>query len=63
MNLLHNARNKPSKFGAKYFGTYDKSSQIDFENLMLKPSLCGYINAHILLHILVNKQHLKLVLN
>ena len=52
INLLDNTSNQPSKFTAKNCvdarGTYDTSSQFSLKTLMLKPSLCDYSDAYLL---------------
>ena len=56
INLLDNTPNQPTKFRTKnwvqinydYFGTYSINSQIKFNTMMLKTSLCDYIDAYIL---------------
>ena len=55
--MLDNTTNQPSKFRTKKWietnddsgGTYSTNSQIKFKTLMLKSTLCGYIDAYILL--------------
>ena len=54
-NLLDNASNQPSKFRTKnwleinddFGGTYNPNKQIKYTKI-LKPSLCDYSDAHIL---------------
>ena len=56
INLLENILNRPSKFKTKNWveinddprGTYNTFSQIKFKTAMLKPSLCDYSDAYIL---------------
>ena len=56
INLLDNASNQPSKFRTKNWvqinykwrRTYSTNSQIEFETTILKPSLCDYNDAYIL---------------
>ena len=55
-NLIDDTSNQPSKFRTKSWveindesrGTYNVSSQIKFKATMLKPSLCDYSDAYIL---------------
>ena len=55
-NLIDDASNQPSKFGARYWveindesrGVYNVNSQIKFKTTMLKSSLCDYSDAYIL---------------
>ena len=55
-NLLNNKSNKQSKFRARNWveindearGTYSHNKQIKFKTSMLRPSLCEYSNAYIL---------------
>ena len=55
--MLDNTTNQASKFRTKKWietnddsgGTYSTNSQIKFKTLMLKSTLCGYIDAYILL--------------
>ena len=57
-NLLDSTPNQPSKFRTKNWveinddlrGTYNTSSQIKFKTLMLKSSLCDYIDAYVLVN-------------
>ena len=54
--MLDNALNQPSKFRTKNWvevndesrGRYNTSAQIKFKTVMLKSSLCDYIDAYIL---------------
>ena len=54
--MIDDASNQPSKFRTKNWveindesrGTYNVNSQIKFKTTMLKPSLCDYSNAYIL---------------
>ena len=56
MNLLDNTSNQPSKFITKNWveinyewrGIYNFNSQIKFKTTMLRPSLCDYSDAYIL---------------
>ena len=55
INLLDNTPNQPSNCRTKIWvgnddsrGTYNRNSQIKFKASMLKPSLCNYSNAYIL---------------
>ena len=56
INLLDNTSNQPSKFRAIHWveinygsrGTYNTNSQIKFNTLMLKSSLCDYSDAYII---------------
>ena len=56
-NLLNNTSNQPSKFRTKNWfeindgsrGGYNVNSQIKFKTTMLKPSLCDYSDAYILI--------------
>ena len=56
ISLLDNTPNEPSKLRTKNWveinddvrGTYNTNSQIKFETLMLKSSLCDYSDAYIL---------------
>ena len=56
INLSDNAPNKTTKFGTKNWveinddlrETYKSNSQIKFKTSMLKPSLCDYSDAYIL---------------
>ena len=56
INLLENTPNQPTKFKTKYWveinddalGMYNINSQIKFKTSMLKPSLCDYSDAYIL---------------
>ena len=56
INLLDNTPNQPSKFRTKSWveinddarGTYNSSSEIEFETSMRKSSLCDYSDAHTL---------------
>ena len=56
INLLDNTSNEPSKFRAKTLvkindesrGTYIANSQIKFKTTTLKPGLCDYSDAYIL---------------
>ena len=55
-NLIDDTSNQPSKFRTKNWveisdesrGTYNVNSQIKFKTAMLKPSLCDYSDAYIL---------------
>ena len=55
-NLLNDESNKPSKFRTKNWveinyearGTYSPNKQIKFKASMLRPSLCDYSDAYIL---------------
>ena len=55
-NLLNNESNQPSKFRTRNWveindearGTYSHNKQIEFKTLMLRSSLCDYIDAYIL---------------
>ena len=55
-NLLDNTPDQPSKFRTKTWvkinddscGTYNINSQIKFKTTILKPSLCDYSDAYIL---------------
>ena len=55
-DLLGNTPNQPTKFRTKNCvkinddlpGTYSTNSQIEFKGSMLKPSLCDYSDAYIL---------------
>ena len=57
-NLLDSTPNQPSKFRTKNWveinddlrGTYNTISQIKFKTLMLKSSLCDYIDAYVLVN-------------
>ena len=53
-NLLNNASNQPSKFGARNWveingesRTYNSGAQIKIKTTMLKSSLCYYSDAYI----------------
>ena len=56
-NLLDSASNQPSKFRTKNWvdinddirGEYSPNKQIRFKTAMLRPSLCDYSDAYILL--------------
>ena len=56
INLLDRQSNQLSKFKTKKWieisdglmGTYNTNKQIKFKTTMLKPSLCGYSDAYIL---------------
>ena len=60
--MLHNTQNQPTKFRTKIWveinddahGTYNTNSQTRFETLILKPSLCDYSYAYILVKENVN---------
>ena len=55
-NLLDNISNRSSNFRTKYWveindestGVYNINNQIKFRTTMLKPSLCDYNNAYII---------------
>ena len=55
-NLLNDASNKPSKFRKRHWveinddirGAYSANKQITLKTAMLKPSLCDYSDAYIL---------------
>ena len=55
-NLLDNASNQPSKYRTKNWvevndesrGIYNTNSQIKFKTTMLRPNLCDYSDAYIL---------------
>ena len=55
-NLLDNASNQPSKYRTKNWvevndesrGIYNANSQIKFKTTMLRPNLCDYSDAYIL---------------
>ena len=60
-NLLDNASNQSSKFKIKNWveindesrGGYNINSQIKFKTTMLKPSLCDYSDAYILVKVTI----------
>ena len=66
-NSLENTPDQPSKFRKKSWvevndkssGTYKVNSQIKFKTSMLRPSLCDYSDAYILVcaTITAHKQH------
>ena len=55
-NMLDNTLNQPSKFRTKHWleindeskGTYSVNKKINFKTSMLRPSLCDYSDAYIL---------------
>ena len=56
INLLANTPNQPTKFRTKYWveindesrGTYNTNNQIRFTTSVLRPSLCDYSGAYII---------------
>ena len=71
-NLLNNESNKPSKFRTSNLveindnvrGEYSSDKQIRFKTTMLRPSLCDYSVAYILVKgtMTVNNMRLKVLL-